>query len=430
MLKINDIIGISIQTISLLLFLKILLNKEIKLISTKGILTFIFLFLITYVTYKETYNGVQTIISFLSIIIGIKILTDYSISKSFLIAGTYMVTLFLADLINLTIYVPFINISELRTNYFVLSNITSALITLIIINISHIRYLFKKIIDCGYNNRRIDIMTFISLSMIVLIMILYVISENYFFNRYYLLFIIVGILLSVLLLIYYKEKYEKEKLIDKYDHLFEYVQTFEDWIDTENINIHESKNQLATLRDIIKGNKKAENYIDTIINERINIENIYIENLKPIPKGGLKGLLYYKISLAKKNNINIEIDVSKKVSSILKQFEMQTTKDICRLLGIFLDNAIEASKDSNDKRIMLEIYLLKEDLYIVISNTFENHIELSKINQNGYTTKGKNRGKGLYLSQKISKQSKNITLKNEIINNYFVQKIKIKKEVN
>lgn len=429
MFELNNVLEIFIQITSLYVFLKILLKDKIRIFCIKSIIVFICVLLLVLYVFDVNYSGLQTIIYFIIVIIAIKSLCDYSIINSVLIACVYMVALFGAEVINSIIYVCFIDANQLRTKYFILSNITSSILTNLLICLPKSDMLFGKIINVNFQNKKIETMIFSILLIIALSMLFYVISQNYILNKYFITYIISSVIFITLTFIYFNEKYEKEKLIDKYDHLFEYVQTFEDWIDTENINIHESKNQLATLRDMIKGNKKAEKYIDSIIDERINIENTYIENLKPIPKGGLKGLLYYKISVAKRNEIDIEINTSKKISLFLKKFKTETNKDLCRLLGIFFDNAIEAAKDSLNKKIMLEIYMLKDDLCIVISNTFENNIDLLKINQKGFTTKGKNRGKGLYLSQKISKQSKNITLKNDIINNYYVQKITIKKEV-
>ena len=73
--------------------------------------------------------------------------------------------------------------------------------------------------------------------------------------------------------------------------------------------------------------------------------------------------------------------------------------------------------------ISIEIYCIKDVLNIVISNSFDNNIDISKLSTRGYTTKGKGHGNGLYLASKIINNNSNIMVKTDIINKYFVQKI-------
>ena len=99
---------------------------------------------------------------------------------------------------------------------------------------------------------------------------------------------------------------------------------------------------------------------------------------------------------------------------------------LCRLMGIFFDNAIYAAAETSKKRIAFEVYESKEELNIIISNTYANDIFLNKLGENGYTTKEEGRGKGLYLAKKFSSKYKIFELENRIINDYYIQKIKIK----
>ena len=66
-------------------------------------------------------------------------------------------------------------------------------------------------------------------------------------------------------------------------------------------------------------NKKIINKIDEMLQFSIVIDEQAIEDLKNVPKGGLKGLLYYKIALAKNKKVKMIIEVSPKVSSSLKR---------------------------------------------------------------------------------------------------------------
>ena len=54
----------------------------------------------------------------------------------------------------------------------------------------------------------------------------------------------------VIILIIEKSNYDK--LLTEYDGLFKYVKIFEDWIENEQFNRHEYKNQLAVIKGLSK----------------------------------------------------------------------------------------------------------------------------------------------------------------------------------
>ena len=74
------------------------------------------------------------------------------------------------------------------------------------------------------------------------------------------------------------------------------------------------------------------------------------------------------------------------------------------------------------------MYLIKEDIEIIISNTFENKINIEKIGKEKFTTKGKHRGHGLLLVKHILHNNSMFESHMEIINELYVQKLKIKNE--
>ena len=136
--------------------------------------------------------------------------------------------------------------------------------------------------------------------------------------------------------IYIKEKLSYYQLSDEYETLFNYVQNFEEWIEKEQLNRHEYKNQLAVLRSIAK-DKKVINKIDEILEDNINIEGEVVSQLKDLPKGGLKGLIYYKVAIAQKKKIKLIVDISLKSKSYLQKLSKSQIKDICKLIGIYFD---------------------------------------------------------------------------------------------
>ena len=120
------------------------------------------------------------------------------------------------------------------------------------------------------------------------------------------------------------------------------------------------------------------------------------------------------------------VEVSPKVETILKKLPNKKNRDICIILGIYLDNALEAAEESKEKTISLEIYEANKKINFTISNTYKNIIPLKTMRKKGFSTKGKSHGKGLYYADKMVNKVKWIEISQIFLNNYFIQKICVK----
>lgn len=70
----------------------------------------------------------------------------------------------------------------------------------------------------------------------------------------------------------------------------------------------------------------------------------------------MKGLIYYKTAIAQNNKIHVSADISLKKNNLLKKLPDNKIKILCRLIGIYFDNAIEAAKETKKKTVTIEIY--------------------------------------------------------------------------
>ena len=183
-----------------------------------------------------------------------------------------------------------------------------------------------------------------------------------------------------------------DQLKEEYDNLFDCIQNFENWIDNEQLYCHEMKNNLSIIRSMTN-NKKIINKIDEILDMSVVVDDQVIETLKNIPKGDLKGLLYYKVAVSKKKNINIVFEISDLVTKKLKKMDKTKIREVCIILGIYLDNALEAAEKSKEKNVVLEIYEINKEINFVISNTYEEILSIKNMNRKNFTTKGKNHGR-------------------------------------
>ena len=102
--------------------------------------------------------------------------------------------------------------------------------------------------------------------------------------------------------------------------------------------------------------------------------------------------------------------------------------EFSRILGIFLDNSIEAAKNSNDKIINIIIKKDNEnskDIIIIENSYSDSKIDLDKIYEKNFSTKINNSGIGLFKVKKILKKYKNVILKTTANDKYFTQKLEI-----
>jgi len=99
----------------------------------------------------------------------------------------------------------------------------------------------------------------------------------------------------------------------------------------------------------------------------------------------------YKISCQKNIMMNIEVNYN------LLELNIDTYK-ICRILGILIDNAIEAAENCEEKVVNIRFIKQANIKSILIENTYhDDEIEIDNIFKKGYTTKKDNLKHGLGL---------------------------------
>lgn len=136
----------------------------------------------------------------------------------------------------------------------------------------------------------------------------------------------------------------------------------------------------------------------------------------------IKSLLCAKLIYAHESGIDVTIDIPDRVDS----FPMDTV-DLARILGIFLDNAIEASLTAKQPQIGLNIIRHESGVSIIISNCFQdNGTALYKLKQNGFSTKNGHQGIGLSNAQKIIRSYDNVLLETTMQCNCFMQYMEIR----
>ena len=134
----------------------------------------------------------------------------------------------------------------------------------------------------------------------------------------------------------------------------------------------------------------------------------------------VKGLFLEKMKTMQEEDIHWELEV-------LKPFEKTRIRstDLCRCLGILLDNAMEEVQGRKDGRIHIMISSQNGYTTFRVKNTLYTSLDFHKVGTPGYSTKGKDRGIGLDNYKKILGRYEKTLPLTTIQDGYFIQEIKI-----
>lgn len=408
--------------------IKTILNIKCQLNDWKTIILMLLFALIIYLSFGIKYNTESMFFKIALCIIAFKTIFNYSTYKTIISVLITVALLSVGDLISNMIFINFVTIEEMRGLWYwiLICNISVCAITLLFIRIPFIKNKLKSFIANLDDKGKISTIFLFILSVIVIAYTFYNISLNYNWSEKYYINVIIAITYFIIIIIFLKDKSDYNSLMQQYDSLFDYFKEFEESIDEVSLINHEYKNQLAVIKGYIENNKKKEalKYLSDVIQDVETEDKMVVSELKCVPKGGIKGLLYYKIISAKNKNVTVVLDISNNITKYLQNLTYDENKLLSKALGVYVDNAIDAASLVRKKIITIEMYVLGDQLNIVVSNPFKkNKVKFSKISKKGYTTKGKGHGKGLYLINKMINRIDWFSSETKIINNYYVQRI-------
>ncbi|MGE7093776.1 sensor histidine kinase [Lysinibacillus sp. NPDC048646] len=151
--------------------------------------------------------------------------------------------------------------------------------------------------------------------------------------------------------------------------------------------------------------------------------NKNLASLSKLQVTGIKGLILTKLFQAEKQDIIFNIEIP----DVIDEFDMNIV-DLARIIGIFFDNAIEASSScQQSKEINVALFKgLSNSLIFIIENTFDDHsVPIDQLFNDGFSTKKNDRGKGLNTAKRIINSYPNIMLNTNVSSGTFTQIIEI-----
>lgn len=177
---------------------------------------------------------------------------------------------------------------------------------------------------------------------------------------------------------------------------------FESLLEDVRMRQHEFKNHIAAIFSAhytYKTYKKLVQAQSEYCN-RLLKDNKY-NNLLLIKNNILAGFFYEKFKEVEDDANGFEYKIHGTFANV-----RIPTYHIIEIIGILIDNAVEAIKDDGDKLISIDAY--EDDLicYFVIRNTHKyiTYITMEQWFQKGVSTKGTNRGIGLYYVKSLCEE--------------------------
>ncbi len=314
------------------------------------------------------------------------------------------------------------------STYTFLINLISIILSLIIVFL--LRRKIRKFISYSAKLKYRKILLFFVISINFVISFLYQppyngISINLIADT----IIIIGVTTVVIFII--SNEMKMENLMEHYQEIYEYSKTNDELLKQYKMQVHEDKNKLLMIREMLDSSvKETKKYVDSLlkeIKENNTSTNYWVTELQNIPLPGIRNFINYKLTKMKNLKAHIEVFVDSELTNIDpstlydKEYNQLTT-----ILGVILDNMIDSIKETPEKLVSMYIHLQDDKIHCEFVNSYLGEIDLNRLNEVGYTTKGEQHGVGLPLVSKIIKSNERFDCKPSIIDNFFTQHLTIK----
>jgi two-component system sensor histidine kinase AgrC len=223
-----------------------------------------------------------------------------------------------------------------------------------------------------------------------------------------------------------KERAELENLKEKMEMMSVYTNDVERNYQELRKFRHDYKNLLIGLNASQKINEINHDYLDEIlVYSRQMIDNnvMRFSGISNIEVQSFKSLMITKLLQAEQEKLIVHFECFKQISN----FNLESVK-LVRIVGILMDNAIEAAKESPDKKLNVLLIDNIDMIEICIENSYEGNLpSLVLMNKKGFSSKGANRGIGLNNLNEILSTIKQADITHHAIDQLFVSTLIIRK---
>lgn len=410
-----------------------ILNKKVNFTNYKTYLVVLALIIVNIVNYIYVDDFIRFLISTLAICMGAYILFRDDFHKIFIATIFEQIIMFVSEMLLMLIIIWLFKMDKaslfINIQGTLLINVGVSLIAIGLVNIKPLLKLMRRITSfiCDMDGmHKYVLIIVLMVTLNVLLMFIYSSTENTS-----MLLINLSFILIYSYIVYASLSEKNKNMIFRTENkvLTCNLSEYERMLNHQREMNHENKNQLVVIKGMIRQNENAIEYIDRIIDENRIINDSLYKKTKHIPSGGMQGIIYQKMLQMGEKKIKANLNVNKNIKQLnFSKMKPKLNYDVCRILGVFLDNAIEETDTLKIRRkeIGISMYGENNHLIIKISNEFKGKLNLERMAEDGYTTKSKGHGYGLSLVKNIVEHNSKINWEKSINDNIFTQCIKIK----
>ena len=423
---------------SLILFYSIiyswskLTNNKIQYKGIKFYVIWIFLSLFSIFNYFLVNKFIKISILTLVLMLCITILFKTNIYKSIItpIFDQIIIMISEAICILLLVFILNLDLNELKNQFLgtIVANTGTAIINIGIVSIP----ITCKIYNFIMSNINKLSRTFLMILSLIVICIANVLAMTTYYEVDFKILILINISFTLIcaFIVFYSLKVQSNynNVSSKYDIAINSLKDYDSMMTRYRIDNHENKNLLLTIRAMINNKEKnIPKFIDSIVKDKYTCNEQLMKKISIIPTGGLRATIYSEIIKMQNNNIDYYLDIDRKLKTVdLIEYDTKTIIDICKILGVFVDNAIEEVCKNKRRYIAISMYIEDNLFCVKVSNNYSGEIEIDRLYEEGYTTKGIGHGYGLPLVKKIIDSNNVFENRMEISEDIFSQILMVK----
>lgn len=312
----------------------------------------------------------------------------------------------------------------------IIINLFVGVISILLVNLKLFKNITNKVIDIIDNINK-NVLIIVLGVLIIIINFLLMVPYYRIRTSYIVIFNAITIVVySFIVFKMFEEKSRYIKMNNKYNMTNTTLKELEQNVSRLKITNHENKNQLLTIRNMIKKGEDSKNlikHIENIVNTKIKDDETLMLQTSTITNSMISSIVYSKMLTMKENDVDVDLIISRDIKDLyLSDISDELAVEVCKIIGVYLDNALEEVSKYEEKIINIEFYAEKKTLCIAISNNFEGEIDFEKMDNPGYTTKENGHGYGLSLVREIIESNDRLSSEREIKDNIFKQILKIK----
>lgn len=299
-----------------------------------------------------------------------------------------------------------------------LGTILNSISMFILFSINFLVKYLKKLLDLLVNKKNTIITIFCFLSFIVICVI-----DCFHHDKATVTTFMVSILMLVfsivLICILFYQYFKRKTLEEEKKELLVLMHEYENIVNQTSENRHEMLNDLLILKSM--KDKNSIDYsetLDSIIRQYDTKKFVRYTNLAKLPTG-VKGIIYYKMAYIKESDINFSTVVNNIDYAKFESMDKELYYKVCKILGILMDNAIEACSKGKEKKLIVSVYNENGMLCVEIDNDYIGEIDMENLYVRGYSTKSRGRGHGLYIVNKIISETDILDFRQFVTDNIF-----------